>query len=220
MVGRSNLIQTHNLNLIYKDGKSTFHALKDINLAIPDNGFYGIIGPSGSGKTSLLYVLSGIRQATDGQVLFAGEDITKAIARRSKLRRQNMGFVFQFHFLINYLNVEQNILVGATEINSETKKRAAELMEQLDIQGLNKRKPFALSGGQRQRVAIARSLINQPKVVFLDEPTASLDHQAGQNVMQILRSLTQNTSIVVVTHDPSILTEANQVFEMWDGQLK
>lgn len=213
------LIQTEDLSLNYQDGKNIVKAVKDANFDLPKSGFFGILGPSGSGKTSLLYLLSGIRVPTRGSVYFDGSELPRDNDTRNKIRKAKMGFVFQFHFLINYLTVEENILVGTPKIDTFSKAKAKELIEYLDLQGLEKRKPYELSGGQRQRVAIARSLINDPKIVFVDEPTASLDHDTGQNVVHLLEDFAKEACVLAVTHDETILNDANGVYKMWDGEI-
>jgi putative ABC transport system ATP-binding protein len=213
------LIKTKNLTLNYKDGKKVITAVNKVNLELPNKGFFGVLGPSGSGKTSLLYLLSGIRSQTKGKIFFKGKILPKSTRERNKIRKENMGFVFQFHFLLNYLNVLENILVGAGKYDKEHKKRAKNLINELDIKGLEHRRPYELSGGQRQRVAIARALVNNPKVVFVDEPTASLDHDTGESVVNLLENFSKKACVLAVTHDPTILKDAKKVFQIWDGKL-
>lgn len=213
------LYQIDNLTLNYKDGKGYYTAVNDVSFKLPSKGFYGIIGPSGSGKTSLLYLLSGIRKPTSGRILYRDNDFPKSQIEKNKLRKNEMGFIFQFHFLINYLNVEKNILIGANKINTKTKESTKQLIGRLGLNGLEKRKPYELSGGQKQRVALGRALINNPKVIFADEPTASLDHKTGKNVVSLLHELAKDVLVITVTHDEIILNQADGVFKMWDGKL-
>lgn len=210
------LLRTEHVQLNYQDGTSQFTALDDISVAFPDHGFFGILGPSGSGKTSLLYILAGIRQPTSGTVFYKDQPLPAHTDARNRLRRSEMGFVFQFHFLINYLTVRQNIEIGANQHSSH--KYIASLIEQLGLQDLQRRRPYELSGGQRQRVAIARALANQPKVLFVDEPTASLDHITGETVVALLREVAKTTCVIVVTHDEQILTGADHSIRLWDGK--
>jgi len=185
-------------------------------LQLPHKGLFGILGPSGSGKTSLLYVLSGIRQPTSGIVYFNGQELPSAIDARNKLRRSQMGFVFQLHFLMNYLTVYENIMVGSC---NGDRWKTLELIERLGLQGLEKRFPYQLSGGQRQRVAIARALANKPRVVFVDEPTASLDRNNAIKVVSLLQDISKGACVVIVTHDPSILVEADGIMRLQDGAI-
>lgn len=211
------LLRTEHVQLNYQDGKSQFTALNDINVGFPQQGFFGILGPSGSGKTSLLYILAGLRQPTSGTVFYQDQPLPVHTDARNQLRRSDMGFVFQFHFLINYLTVQQNIEIGANKNSSPD--YIVNLIEQLELNGLQRRKPYELSGGQRQRVAIARALANQPKVLFVDEPTASLDHVIGETVVTLLRTVASTTCVIVVTHDESIFSSADQVTHLWDGKM-
>ncbi len=214
------ILRAENVTLTYQDGHNIIHALREVRLEISAGEFVGILGPSGSGKTSLLYVLSGIRQATSGQVYLNGKAITAPGVSREVIRRQNFGFVFQQYFLINYLNTIQNVVVGAVREDSESRERAHALVERLGLEDMKHRKPYELSGGERQRVAIARALINEPLVLFADEPTANLDHTTGGTVMELLEDVRGRSALVVVSHDETILQSANVIYRMWDGQLE
>lgn len=211
------LLRTEDIKLIYQDGKSQFTALSGINISFTEHGFFGILGPSGSGKTSLLYILAGIRQPTSGTVFYQDQPLPTHTDARNRLRRNEMGFVFQFHFLINYLTVKQNIEIGAN--NTSSPDYISNLIEQLGLKDLQNRRPYELSGGQRQRVAIARALANQPKVLFVDEPTASLDHTIGETVVTLLRETAKTKCVIVVTHDESIFNPTDQVIRLWDGKI-
>lgn len=214
------LLQAVNITLTYRDGQNMIYAVREVNLAVAAGEFVGIIGPSGSGKTSLLYVLSGIRPAGAGQVYFNGQDIDTDVVSREELRRRNFGFVFQQYFLINYLSVLQNIVVGAPTEDAQSRERARELVSELGMAGLEGRKPYELSAGQRQRVAIGRAMINSPRVVFADEPTANLDPSTGANVMEVLTSMRERSSLIVVSHDEEILGRAEALYRMRDGRLE
>lgn len=214
------LLQAVNVTLTYRDGQNIIYAVREVNLAVAAGEFVGILGPSGSGKTSLLYVLSGIRPAGAGQVYFNGQDIDTDVVSREELRRRNFGFVFQQYFLINYLSVLQNIVVGALRDDAQSRERARELVSELGMAGLEGRKPYELSAGQRQRVAIGRAMINSPRVVFADEPTANLDPSTGANVMEVLTSMRERSSLIVVSHDEEILGHAEALYRMRDGRLE
>ena len=214
------LLQAVNVTLTYRDGQNIIYAVREVNLAVAAGEFVGILGPSGSGKTSLLYVLSGIRPAGAGQVYFNGQDIDTDVVSREELRRRNFGFVFQQYFLINYLSVLQNIVVGAPRDDAQSRERARELVSELGMAGLEGRKPYELSAGQRQRVAIGRAMINSPRMVFADEPTANLDPSTGANVMEVLTSMRERSSLIVVSHDEEILGHAETLYRMRDGRLE
>lgn len=216
------LFECKNVNLVYDQDKlePTF-ALKDINISIEQNRFVGLLGPSGSGKSSLLYLLAGLKEATSGSVEYKGEkydNITED--EKSTMRRREFGFIFQKHFLIEYMTVLHNVLSVTNDIGEESIERAMILLDRLGIKELAYKKPYQLSGGQSQRVAIARALINNPKVIFGDELTASLDHNSVREVMSLLKEYRKNSTIIIVTHDWTILEGADSIINMWDGRIK
>ena len=197
------------------------YALKGFDLKLPDTGLIGIIGPSGSGKSTLMYCLSTLKQPTEGSILYNGRELCECSnAQREELRRNEFGFVFQKHYLVPYMGAVDNVLVAAKTDDKTRRIKAEEILKKL---GINERefnkKPAKPSGGQCQRVAIARAVINDPKVIFADEPTASLDHENAYNVMKILKEYSKDRLVLVVTHDKSILKDADFVIEMWDGEI-
>lgn len=217
------LIEGSDLCLIYDLGKEQeTYAVRNANLKLNPGEVVGIIGPSGSGKSSLLYLLSGLKSPTLGTVFYNDIDLESlSELERSTLRRKEFGFVFQRHFLIDYLTVFDNVLLASNEKNQITaKEKTMELICSLGMEKLAPKKPAQLSGGQRQKVSIARALVNNPTVIYADEPTASLDHEAARGVMDMLEKHRGITTIVVVTHDKSILTNADRVIEMWDGYIR
>ncbi|MBC8062837.1 MAG: ABC transporter ATP-binding protein [Clostridiaceae bacterium] len=216
------MIRIENANLIYDMGKGTeTYALKNIDLTIRENKFYGILGPSGSGKSSLLYILSGLKNPSSGKVLYKESDFNKMKNKElSIIRNSEFGFVFQRHFLIDYLTSLQNVLVPLDSNRAEDINRAKDLLRELGLEKEINKKPNQLSGGQRQRVAIARALINRPKVIFADEITASLDHKNAFEVMKVLKAYKKETTIIVVTHDESILEGVDEIINIWDGSIK
>ncbi len=217
------LIEGIDLSLIYDLGKEhETYAVRNLNIKLNAGETIGVIGPSGSGKSSLLYLLSGLKSPTMGTVYYQDIDIESlSELKRSELRRQNFGFIFQRHFLIDYMTVFDNVLLASNKKDPEAAKSdTADLLRQLGMEKLSGKKPSGLSGGQRQKVAIARALMNQPSVIFADEPTASLDHEAALDVMDLLTEHRGSSTLLVVTHDRSILEKADRVLEMWDGYLK
>jgi putative ABC transport system ATP-binding protein len=210
-----------NVNMAYDIGKETeTYALKNINLSITRNKFYGILGPSGSGKSTLLYLLSGLKKPSSGKVFYNDEDYgAMKDIELSNTRKKDFGFIFQRHFLINYLTSLQNVLVPLNSNKKTDIDRAKELLVLLGMEKEINKKPHKLSGGQRQRVAIARALINNPKVIFADEITASLDHHNAFEVMNVLKTFKDDATIIVVTHDRSILEGADEIINVWDGNI-
>ena len=216
------MFQVKDLSMIYDmNTDSKTYALKEIDLTLPDKGLIGIIGPSGSGKSTLMYCLSTLREPTEGSIIYNGIEITAVSGKeRERLRRTEFGFIFQKHYLVPYMSALDNVMVAATGSKNEVQEKASALLAEL---GLSEKefvkKPARLSGGQCQRTAIARAMINDPKVVFADEPTASLDHENAFNVMRILKKYSEKRLVMVITHDKSILTDADLVLEIWDGEL-
>ncbi len=191
-------------------------ALKNVNLNIKKGSFVAITGESGSGKTTLLSILSTLLKPNSGEIVFEDTEY-KEIKNIDKFRQKNIGFVFQFHYLINYLNVKENILL-ANEKASD--KEIDELLTILEIQKLKNYYPNEISGGQKQRVAIARALINHPKVIFADEPTGNLDSKNSLTVFNLFKTLANNgVTIVVATHDKELAKLADITLEVKDGQL-
>jgi putative ABC transport system ATP-binding protein len=214
------MLQAEQLTLTYKDGTSTIDAVHDVSLAIGEHQFVGILGPSGSGKSSLLYLLSGLRKPTGGEVYLDDRPYSKMSEReRVALRRTEFGFVFQQHFLINYLTALENVMVAAAVQDRAHAAQAMALLADLGLKDMLHRFPYELSGGERQRVAIARAMIHRPRVIFADEPTGLLDRRTGLQVMSLLRSYRDQGSLIAVTHNPEILTEADHVITLRDGHL-
>lgn len=208
--------------MIYDMEKSEkVYALAGFDLFLPDKGLVGIIGPSGSGKSTLMYCLSTLKKPTDGKIFYNNKELTNLNeSERENLRRNEFGFVFQRHFLVPYMSAVDNVMVAAAKNTADTNERSKKLLSAF---GLTEKefgkKPAHLSGGQRQRTAIARAMINNPKVLFADEPTAALDHENAFSVMEILKEYSKNNLVLIITHDRSILKGADSIIEMWDGNI-
>jgi putative ABC transport system ATP-binding protein len=214
------MLQGENLTLTFEDGDQTLDAVNDVSIAIQDHQFIGILGPSGSGKSSLLYLLSGLRQPSQGEVYLDGRAYGRMSDReRVALRRSEFGFVFQQHFLITYLTVLENVMVAAPAQDKAHAAQARALLADLGMGDKLHRFPYELSGGERQRTAVARAMIHRPRIIFADEPTGLLDRRTGLQVMTLLRSYRKQGSLIAVTHNPEILAEADLVITLRDGQL-
>jgi putative ABC transport system ATP-binding protein len=214
------MLQGENLKLTYEDGDTTVDAVHDVSLAIADHQFIGILGPSGSGKSSLLYLLSGLRQPTGGEIYLDDRAYGKMSDKeRVALRRYEFGFVFQQHFLINYLTAQENVMVAAPVQDKAHAAQARALLTDLGLGDKLHRFPYELSGGERQRVAISRAMIHRPRVIFADEPTGLLDRHTGMQVMALLRGYRDQGSLIAVTHNPEILSEADLVITLRDGRI-
>lgn len=206
------MIVAENLSHFY--GKE--QVLYDVDLYIQKGAFVTLSGESGSGKSTLLSILSTLLAPTRGVVKINGNPVDQ-IGDIDMFRQHNIGFVFQFHYLINYLTVYDNIALAALP---EKKEKIEQLLEQLGIIELNRRYPDQLSGGQRQRVAVARAMINDPKLLFADEPTGSLDSENSKIVYELLRDASnQGTTVVVASHDQGIGRYADTMLEMSDGRI-
>jgi len=189
--------------------------LNGVDITIEPGSFTAIIGESGSGKTTLLSILSTLLQPSAGNVLYDGK-ILSELGNIDRFRRHNIGFVFQFHYLISYLTLRENIALGAIE-----ESRVESLLQSLGISKLSSRYSDEVSGGERQRAAIARALVNAPSVVFADEPTGNLDTKNALGVYELFkRFASEGTGFVVASHDKKIADYANIIIEMEDGIVK
>ena len=216
------MLTAQDLALDYRTGSAVAHAVDTVSLTIARGSFVGLIGPSGSGKSSLMYLLSGLKRPSRGAVSFEDRDFASLSgAGLMRLRRQRFGFVFQQHFLVNYLSAIENVMVGAVRRNHDTAAYAQALLRRVGLGDKLQKRPYQLSIGERQRVAVARALVHRPAVVFADEPTASLDQATGHQVVNLLADYRRNEggSVLVVTHDPAMLTGADRVLQMRDGRL-
>ena len=213
-------MRAQNLTKTYVTPRSTTYAVRDVSLSIGQHDFAGIVGPSGSGKSSLLYLMSGLKTATNGEVWFGDFHYSAATpSQQLDFRRRNFGFVFQQPFLVPYLSILENVLVPIENPQLKDKERAFELLEWLGIAELAPKFPNECSGGERVRASMARGLVHRPAWLWVDEPTASLDTATGGQVMEVLRSQTRHGALIVVTHDLEILGEADHIFRMRDGHL-
>ena len=206
------MIKIKNLTHYYNKDK----ALDNINLEINNSEFICFIGESGSGKSTLLSILSTLPKPTSADVYFNNLNY-KDIVNIDKFRKENIGFIFQFHYLINYLTVKENIKLANKKAKDEEIKT---LLSTLGIQNLIDKYPNEISGGQRQRVAITRALINNPKIIFADEPTGNLDSKNSLKVFELFKELSKKgTTIIVATHDKNLAKMANKIYELKDGKI-
>ena len=219
-------IEGQNIVKQYRVGTVDTPVLRDISLKIARGEFVSIMGPSGSGKSTLLYILSGLDMPTRGSVLLNGRDISGLDdAKKSILRRRNIGFVFQFYNLIPNLNVEENIMLPVLLDGKDMKGYKRKLDDILNVVGLSERRrhtPRELSGGQQQRVAIARALINDPDIIFADEPTGNLDSKSGAEILALLREINreQGKTVLMVTHSEDAAQYGNRMIYVRDGVVE
>ena len=221
----SKVIELKNLQKRYKVGKEKLHVLKSINLTINQGEFVMIMGKSGSGKTTLLNILGFLDKFDDGSYFFEYKNVTNLNEnKRSEFRNTNIGFVFQQFNLVETLNIFQNVELPMIYNSKFSKKERKERVEKnLKVVGLLdkvKQKPLQLSGGQQQRVAIARALVNDPQIIFADEPTGALDSETGIEIMNLLKSLNDSgKTVIMVTHDPDLTNYATKLINLKDGAI-
>lgn len=200
------------------------NVIKNLDLEIYEGDFTVIMGSSGSGKSTLLYTLSGMDNVTTGKVLFEGEDITRLKEKDiSKLRKRKLGFVFQGINLIPNLNVYENILSPTYKTNTDRKDvelKIDALLDKMELASQKKKFPNQMSGGQKQKAAICRALINNPQVLFADEPTGALNSSQGQDVLDIFSDVNrEGQSVVMVTHDLKAALRGNRIIYLKDGRI-
>ena len=219
----SKLIELNNIQKYYSIGKDKLHVLKSLSLSIEHGEFVMIMGKSGSGKTTLLNILGFLDKFDEGEYIFDGKNVTNLTeVERSHFRNKNIGFIFQQFHLINNLNICQNIELPLLYDNRlDKKERLEKIKENLEMVGLLDKInqfPNELSGGQQQRISIARALINDPQLIFADEPTGALDTNTSSEIMNILENLNnQGKTIIMVTHDPDLVKYATKVIYLRDG---
>lgn len=220
----SNVIEMTDVHKVYGTRVKS-QILYDINLGIKEHSINAIIGASGSGKTTLLNIMGTLDKPSSGEVVIAGLN-TKSMSKRklARLRNQAVGFIFQFHFLLPEFNVINNVLMpGLIQRNhrSEMKERANHLLDMLGLYQYRRYNVLDLSGGQQQRVAVARSLINNPKIVLADEPTGNLDSHSSEDVFKIFQDMNRNYGVafVIVTHDKSLAQKTERIIEIEDGRI-
>lgn len=218
------IMKTKDLCKTFVSGKEGFNAIKNVNIEIYEKEFTVIMGSSGSGKSTLLYLLSGMDGITSGDVIFDGVSIRDFKEKNmAKFRRNSIGFVFQAMNLVPDLTIFENIAIPGYLVErdkSRVNEKAEELLGLIEMEDMKYRYPSEVSGGQKQRAAIARALINSPKVIFADEPTGALNSSQGQNILSILTDLnTKGQTIVMVTHDLKAAVRADRILFIRDGRI-
>ena len=219
------VVKIDNVKRSYKIGKVETQALRGVSLSIQNGEFSALIGPSGSGKTTLLQLIGCLDQPSSGQVFINNKNVSGLNRnQRADMRRTSIGFVFQFFALIPTLTAYENIelpLLLSKNTPKERKERVDELLEAVNIADYAKNRPDQMSGGQQQRVAIARALAPRPTLLLADEPTANLDSVNGQQVMETMKRLNQETGVTFIfaTHDARVIKYARRVVTLRDGLI-
>lgn len=218
-------IVLENVNKYYKVGKEKLHVLKDLNLEIESGEFIMIMGKSGSGKTTMLNILGFLDKLDEGKYYFDGTDVSNLSEnKRSEYRAEYVGYVFQQFNLIDTLTVSQNIeiplIYSGVKDKNKRKELVAKRLKEVGLEDKALSYPNHLSGGQQQRIAIARALVNNPKIILADEPTGALDSETGKEIMRLLTELNESgTTIIMVTHDHDMTKYASRVISLKDGSF-
>lgn len=218
-------LELQHVTKIFTTGNSIFTALADINLTVRQGEFVCLAGPSGSGKSTLLHLVGALDSPTSGSIFLAGEEISRLSKKMGALlRRRGIGFVFQTFNLIPVLTVFENIEYGLLLKNvplRQRQERIHNLLEDLGIARLEKRRVTELSGGEQQRVAIARAIVGEPSLVLADEPTGNLDSATGESIIRLLQRINRSrgTTFIFSSHDPRIIAWADRVITLVDGKI-
>ncbi|ORO85279.1 ATP-binding cassette domain-containing protein [Streptococcus oralis] len=218
------MLQLQHISKVYHTGNQEFHALKDISIRFRENEFVSILGQSGSGKTTLLNIIGGLDQYTSGDLLIQGKS-TKQFKDRDwdSYRNHTIGFVFQSYNLIGHQTALSNVEIAMTlsgVSKAERKKRAIEVLERVGLKDHLYKKPSQMSGGQMQRIAIARALVNDPKVVLADEPTGALDSETSVQIMDLLKDIAKERLVIMVTHNPELAQKySTRIVQVLDGNI-
>ncbi|WP_456297157.1 lipoprotein-releasing ABC transporter ATP-binding protein LolD [Vibrio sp. AK197] len=221
----NNLLQCQNVCKTYREGGLDTQVLKGVSFDLNSGELASIIGTSGSGKSTLLHILGALDEASEGQVLFLGNELSKLSSnKQAQLRNRHLGFVYQFHHLLSDFSAIENVamplLIGGEKANVAKGKSKA-LLDKVGLTHRMEHRPAELSGGERQRVAIARALVNSPDLVLADEPTGNLDHKTALAIYDLMRELNREsgTAFLVVTHDGELAGKMDRQLHMQDGLL-
>ena len=219
------IIKTENLTKDYETGTQVVSALKGINLSVEKGEFLSIMGPSGSGKTTLMNIIGCLDSPTNGSYFLNDKSVSKLDDDElAKIRNDEIGFVFQSFHLLARNTAFDNVMLPLKYAGigkEEATKRSNDVLDLVGLSSRAKHKPSELSGGQQQRVAIARALVNEPSILFADEPTGNLDSKTGQDVMKIFKDLNKNgQTIILITHEDSIAKQSNRIITIMDGLIK
>ena len=220
------VLKAIDLHKTYFNGKTPLHVLKGANLEINRADLLAVIGPSGAGKSTLLHLLGGLDTPSKGKVILDGKELYGISERqRARIRNEKIGFVFQFYHLLGEFTALENVLLPGLILKvrgKELKRKARELLEEVGLGSRMNHRPSQLSGGEQQRVALARALINEPDIVFCDEPTGNLDSENGEMVLELILKLnkTKGRAFVIVTHEEKIVERVDKRVYIRDGVVR
>lgn len=229
------MLEAKNIHKIYYHDKQALAVLKGVDLEIEKGKFIALVGPSGAGKSTLLHILGGLDSPSQGEVIYAGENIYRlSDSALARVRNEKIGFVFQFYHLLPEFNVLENVLLPALisvkrktpclsgrQENVKLKEKALELLNKVGLGQRVTHFPGQLSGGEKQRVAIARGLMNNPGLLLCDEPTGNLDSESGQEIVSLISKINRQNlmTVVLVTHNPELAKIADKIYHLRDGVL-
>ncbi len=223
--GKGNIIEVDHVGKTYRSRENEYIAVKDISIKVRAGEAVAVLGPSGSGKTTLLDMIGTLDSPTKGMILIDGVDVsTLSDDQLSVIRNEKIGFVFQSYNLVPYLSAVENVLLPVTVKGNgeEHRERAMVLLREVGLGGKAEKKPTELSGGEQQRVAIVRALINKPQILLADEPTGNLDSKTSDEILNLLRRISKenNTTVLVVTHDPELASLFDRRIYIRDGMVE
>lgn len=221
------IFNTRNIQKTFHTGEVAEDILKGIDLSLNEGEITALVGASGSGKSTLLTIAAGLQPASAGEIHFGGEELTSMSQEQIRqIRAESFGFVFQSAHLVPFLTAEEQLLLmletaGSPLSKPQRRKEAEKMLESVGMVHRKASYPASMSGGEKQRIAIARAIVHQPKLLFADEPTASLDSKKSHDVMELLQKLTKSLNIatLMVTHEEDMLAYADRVITMKDGHL-
>jgi|688.fasta_scaffold16023_8 putative ABC transport system ATP-binding protein len=221
----SKILEVKNLTKVYSQGGTQITALSNVSFDLESGKSLAIVGPSGSGKTTLLELIAGLNSPTSGQVLVNGLEVSKGSDKKqSQFRNSTMGFVFQMFHLQDYFTASENVtlpLLAAGKSSQFCRDRSEELLKKVGLENRKNQYPKQLSGGEMQRVAIARALANSPKIILADEPTAKLDQENVEKVMEIFEQIQkEGVSILMITHDQSVASKFSNIIKLKSGKVQ
>ena len=219
------ILELKNITKFYGD-KIKNQVLFDVNLSIEEGSFSSIIGQSGSGKSTMLNILGTLDKPSSGEIIINGKEVSKMKTKElAILRNQTLGFIFQFHYLLPEFSALENILIPYRiqhgSVDKEALARAEELIELVGLSKVKNNNALKMSGGQQQRTAIARALMNRPKMILADEPTGNLDSDTAEQIYQLMREINRKygTTFLIITHDQHIAEKADRIIEIKDGKI-
>jgi len=219
------VVSCKNLYKTFGDGNLAVHALQGVDLEVQRGGFVCLSGPSGSGKTTLLNMIGGLDTPTSGEVTVAGSRVDKmSKAELAQLRLTRVGFIFQAYNLIPVLSARENVefVMQLQGVDKHIRRdKAMQILHEVGLEGMEERRPGELSGGQQQRVAVARAIVSQPEIVLADEPTANLDSQTAERLMQMLVTLNEkhHVTFIISTHDSLVMSFSKRLIKLHDGKI-